>query len=151
MEKLILDSDVVINWLTAEQETISGKPLWVAPATILELGERKAIQNELSFISLMEVRYALRRKKRWPQEEIESDLRRLQLIMTWIAPEAADVQQANSLQCEESLDPFDSLILAQAIGRDGQLITRDSAFAAIARKYVPVFTPEAYIDQCLLE
>jgi len=149
MEKLILDSDVLLNWLLQEVETHSSLKLWVAPSVILELGEQRMIANQVSLISMMEVRYVLRRKKTWPMESIEADLRQLKRILNFIAPVQGDIEQAERLQSEDWLDPFDSIILSQAINSRSRLITRDSALIEIAKKYIAVSTPEEYVNQCM--
>jgi PIN domain nuclease of toxin-antitoxin system len=146
MEKLILDSDVLINWLTLEEETTSGRKLWVAPAAILELGERKHATIFLSLLSFFEVRYVMRRKKSIDLREVENDLRLLGSIVSVQTPTAGDLLQANQLQSEHPLDPFDSVLLSQSISLKGIMITRDSKLLQIAGRFIPCFTPEQYIE-----
>lgn len=149
MAKLILDSDVILNWLLQEEETATARPLWIAPATILELGEQRQLRNHLSLVSLLEIRFVLRRKKRFGDDEIESDLRRLQSIVEMLTPTEGELIQAERLQSEEALDPFDSILLSQAIMRRNWLITRDVDLLKIAARYIPAATPEQYVEGLL--
>lgn len=149
MASLILDSDVMLNWLLQETETGTGRPLWVAPATIMELGERRQVWTQWSLLSLMEVRFVLRRKKKFGVKEIETDLRSLQSIIDTLVPTENELAQAERLQSEIPLGPFDSIILAQAIARGSILVSRDAALLALAKGYVHASTPEQYIDSLL--
>jgi predicted nucleic acid-binding protein len=149
MEKLILDSDVLLNWLTMELETASGRKLWVAPATILELGERRAITNLISLLSIFEIRYVLRRKKKADHKSIEKDLKAIRTIAEILPPAVEDLGMAERLQADYSLDPFDSIMLAQAISSGAILITRDIRFLDIAAAHATSLTPEQYIESRL--
>lgn len=149
MEKLILDRDVIINWLAKETETGTEQPLWVSPAAILELGERKELDNHISLLSIFEIRFVLRRKKWFDEQEIERDLHRLTEIATIATPDRSHLEKANQLQIDEPLDPFDSIILAQSISLDGILITRDRLLLDIANRFILSMTPEDYIKSCL--
>lgn len=149
MEKLLIDSDVIINFLTQETETASGRPLWTAPAAILELGEQEQLLNHVSLISVFETRFVLRRKRTWPDHEIERDLAFMQNFLQFITPDLPCLEQANRLQAEQPLDPFDSILLAQCIDLSAVLISRDQKLLDIAANYIPAFTPERYIDYLL--
>jgi PIN domain nuclease of toxin-antitoxin system len=149
MANLILDSDVMLNWLLQEEETMTSRELWAAPATILELGERRLLLNQLSLISMLEVRFVLRRKRKFDHIEIETDLRQLSGIVKVLVPTTSELEQAERLQSEETLDPFDSILLSQAIAANSHLISRDSALREVARKYIMASTPEEYIEQLI--
>ena len=151
MEKLLIDSDVIINWLSQETETITGNPLWTAPATILELGERRLVMNHVSLLSFLEIRYVLRRKKKWDVRQINSDLRAFESIVYRLTPDEDELHDADRLQEEHTLDPFDSIILAQAVRRKTSIISRDRDFVDIASLYVPSMTPEQYIARVMGE
>jgi hypothetical protein len=43
MEKLLIDSDVILNWFSQEMETIIGNPLWTARTAIQKLRERRFV------------------------------------------------------------------------------------------------------------
>lgn len=149
MASLILDSDVLLNWLLQEIETQTGKELWVAPAALLELGERRQLHEVISLVSLLELRFVLRRKKKFPDAMIEHDLHQLQQIITLAVPTPEELEQAERLQGEEMLDPFDSILLAQALTNHRHLITRDRDLLNIARRYGSASTPEEYIESLL--
>jgi PIN domain nuclease of toxin-antitoxin system len=141
----LIDSDVIINWLSQETETITGNPLWMAPAAILELGERKLILNHVSLCSFLEIRYVLRRKEKRDARQINSDLRAFESIVYRLTPDEEELHEADRLQEEHALDPFDSILLAQAVRKQTSLISRDLKFVNIASHYVPAMTPEQYI------
>ncbi len=149
MEKLMIDSDIFINWLTQEEETATGRSLWIAPSVILEMGENQHLKNYTSLLSLFEIRYVLRRKKRIDFSEIEQDLHAIQRIVRCLTPDSEELKEANRLQSEQSLDPFDSILLAQTIKIQGILISRDQRFLQIAREFVEGFTPEGYVERSL--
>lgn len=149
MASLILDSDVMLNWLLQEVETQTGKELWVAPAALLELGERRQLEEYISLVSLLELRFVLRRKKKFPDEIIEQDLRQLQQIVRLSVPTPAELEQAERLQGEEMLDPFDSILLAQALTNRRHLVTRDRELLNVAKRYGSASTPEEYIESLL--
>jgi len=54
MEKLkvLIDSDVLLNWLTKEHESITGKNLWEAPYRIMSLAQNKNLICYVSLVSL---------------------------------------------------------------------------------------------------
>lgn len=149
MEKLMIDSDVIINWLVKEVEKSTRYNMWIAPTSILELGEKRQLANHVSLLSVFEIRFVLRRKKRWNFTEIEKDLNALGNIVSIVTPSKDELIQANQLQSEQPLDPFDSVLLSHAISLEGILISRDSRFLRIASRYVPCYTPEDYIESCL--
>jgi PIN domain nuclease of toxin-antitoxin system len=149
MEKLIMDSDVLINWLTQEEEYKTNRKLWLAPSIILELGEKEQLENHISLLSVFEIRFVLRRKKRIDSLEIERDIQTMQQIVRCHTPSGLELDQANQLQSEQLLDPFDSIILAQTISLQGILISRGRHFLNIASQYVPSYSPEDYLERCL--
>jgi PIN domain nuclease of toxin-antitoxin system len=149
MEKLLMDSDVLINWLTQEEEYQTNRKLWLAPSVILELGEKEQLENHISLLSVFEIRFVLRRKKRINSLEFERDIQVMQQIVKCHTPSEIELDQANQLQSEQLLDPFDSIILAQAISLQGILISRDRNFLNIASQYVLSYSPEDYLERCL--
>lgn len=64
--KVLLDTDVVINWLVREKETVSGKELWKSPYEIVQRAETGALKALISLTTLLEIRFLLRRKKLFP-------------------------------------------------------------------------------------
>ncbi|MWX60138.1 PIN domain-containing protein, partial [Francisella tularensis] len=61
-------------------------------------------------------------------------------------PSQIILEEADRLQREWPLDPFDSIVLAQAISLGTMLISRDNRFLHIAKQYLPSFSPEEYIE-----
>lgn len=149
MEKLMIDSDVIVNWLVQEEEKHTQRKLWIAPTTILELGEMGKQINGLSFLSILEIRFVLRRKKLLNPTHIERDLIKICDILHVYSPTSDELNDANQLQSEQLLDPFDSILLAQAISISAPLISRDRGFLQIARHYTSCYTPEEYLAQYL--
>lgn len=147
MEKLIIDSDALINWLVQEREKGTNLNLWMAPATILELGEAEQLSNHISLLSIFEIRFVLRRKKNKDPKEIEKDIHTLHEFLHIEVPSGNSLLQANQLQSEWPLDPFDSILLAQAISNEATLISRDIKFLKIAKQYIACYSPEEYIDK----
>lgn len=147
MEKLMIDTDVMINWLA--QEVNTDKELWSAPSTILELGEKGQIHNHISLITVFEIRFVLRRKKKRELTEVEEDLSIVQQIVNSLVPTNEQLLHANELQSKQLLEPFDSIILSQTIALEGILISRDEELLRIASQYIQCFTPEDYINSRL--
>ena len=61
--KVLLDTDVVINWLVQEVETASAKELWKAPLEIVRRAEAGKLRALISLTTLLEIRFLLRREK----------------------------------------------------------------------------------------
>ena len=63
MEKLkvLIDSDVLLNWLIKEHESGTDKNLWEAPYRIISLAQNNNIVCYVSLISLLELQFVLRR------------------------------------------------------------------------------------------
>jgi predicted nucleic acid-binding protein len=146
--RIIVDTDVVINWLCREVETSSQKILWKAPLTVAKNAETGTISGNISLLSILEVRFVLRRKKRFSRNEVEKDIQDIQQIYQSIVPDEIIVLRAHQLQSREELDPFDSLLLSTALSfPEIHLITRDSLFRSIAQSYVRTCTPEEFVEK----
>jgi predicted nucleic acid-binding protein len=144
--KVLLDTDVVVNWLVQELETVSGKELWKAPHEIVQRAENKSIAAFISLTTLMEVRYLLRRKKAFSSRHIERDLTEITSVIDVLIPDEISLLKANTLQAEHPLDPFDSIHLSLCMGVDSMtLVSRDSDFISLSKKYVLAQTPEEFI------
>ena len=61
---ILLDTDVVVNWLAQETETVSGRELWKAPYEIVKHVENKSVSGLISLTTLMEIRFLLRDRGR---------------------------------------------------------------------------------------
>jgi len=144
---LIFDTDVIINVLAQETETISGKPLWAAPLKLLEQVEQGRVRGLISITTLLEIRYLMRRKKEYSEDEIKSYVNKLLTLLEIIVPDEIALLKANELQTSESLDPFDAILLAVAISvESSRLISRDKSFLRISSKYISTSTPEKILS-----
>jgi len=114
--KLFLDTNVIIASLTDEPER---------GETATELLNADH-EFHTSLINIMELRTVLAKKKRMETdrvEEIESDV---VSGVNLLVPDASDIMEANKIQRETLLYPFDAFILACAEERDAELVSFDS-------------------------
>lgn len=145
--RAVLDTDVVINWLIQEVETVSGKELWKASYEIVRHIENKSVFGIISLTTLMEIRFLLRRKKSYTTRQIEDDISRITSIFDVIIPDEISLLKANTLQAEHPLDPFDSIHLSLCIGlKPITLISRDKDFIKISKQFVNTLTPENFLQ-----
>jgi len=150
MEKLkvLIDSDVLLNWLIKEHESGTDKNLWEAPYRIISLAQNNNIVCYVSLISLLELQFVLRRKKKRAEEDIELDLDLIISELEVLIPDEVTLVQAYTLQKKYYLDPFDSILLSQLIGYDIILISRDKALINIAlRANVLACSPESFLAE----
>jgi predicted nucleic acid-binding protein len=144
--KVLLDTDVVINWLVKEVESVSGKELWKAPYEIVRRVENNSITGLISLTTLFEVRFLLRRKKTFAFRQVEDDLALITSIMDVVIPDEISLLKANTLQSEHPLDPFDAIHLSLCIGLEPiTLISRDDDFIKISRRLGAALTPEEFV------
>jgi len=147
LQRLFLDTDVVVNWLVKEVETASGKPLWEAPYEIIKRVESKAVTGIISLTTLMEIRYLLRRKKSYTSQQIEDDISKLTSIFEVVIPDEINLLKANALQSEHPLDPFDAIHLALCLNlKPDCFISRDNDFIQIAKQFITALTPQEFLE-----
>ncbi len=145
--RILLDTDVVINWLIQETESVSDKELWKAPYEIVKLVENTVVLGIISLTTLMEIRYLLRRKKSYTALQIEDDISKLTTIFDVIIPDEINLLKANTLQTKHPLDPFDSIHLSICIGlKPVTLISRDKDFINISKQFINALTPEEFLS-----
>ena len=96
--KILVDTDVLINWLIQETESVSEKELWKAPYEIIRLIEDDTISGIISLTTLMEIRYLLRRKKSYASHQIEDDISNLISIFDIIIPDEINLLKANTFK-----------------------------------------------------
>jgi hypothetical protein len=72
--RVLLDTDVVVNWLVKEVESASGRELWKAPHDIMRRAENNSITALISLTTLFEIRFLLRREKAFAFRQIEDEL-----------------------------------------------------------------------------
>jgi predicted nucleic acid-binding protein len=142
----LLDTDVIINWLTQEVESITGKELWKACHQIIKLIEDNKIKGLVSLLHLMEVRFILGRKKSVDTEKIKSDIKRILEIIEIIIPDEIDLLRADGLQIENLLSPCDAVLVSVALSsKEAVVVSRDKTLLSIAAKTLPAFTPEDFL------
>ena len=148
--KAFLDTDVILNWLCKEA-TKEGEALWEAPYEILKKAEKEEIVLYTTLINIMEIRFVLRRKKKWKELEIEEVIRDLGKIDNFgiIIPEETDLITGFNFQASHMLDPFDAIYLSVVDKISGFLISRDRDFINIVNKIkgkLTAFTPESFLE-----
>ena len=147
LTRILLDTDVIVNWLIQETETASDKELWKAPYEIVRLIENKTFLGIISLTTLMEIRYLLRRKKSYTARQVEDDISKLTTLFDVIIPDEINLLKANTLQAEHSLDPFDAIQLSICMGlKPVTLISRDKDFIKISKQFINALTPEEFLN-----
>lgn len=144
--KVLLDTDVVVNWLVQEVETASAKELWKAPHEIVRRAEAGELRALISLTTLLEIRFLLRRKKSFSSRQVEDDLNAITSVIDVIIPDELSLLKANTLQADHPLDPFDAIHLSLCAGLEPViLISRDNDFIKIAKKHGAALTPEEFV------
>jgi predicted nucleic acid-binding protein len=149
---VFLDSDVLLNWLCREVDPNSQFELWKAPYEIIKGIEEDRIKGRTSLVNLMEIRFVLRRKKKWAEEEITDTFARIQGMseLTVIVPQGKDMISAFNLQAQMKLDPFDALYLGMS-EECAHIVTRDRDFMDIANSVKRGFalSPEDFLEKVM--
>ena len=142
----IIDADVIINWLAKETDPGTETPLWESPLKIFERIEAGAVDGYVSVLSLMEVRFVLRRKKKIPEEKIKEYISRIMEIVEIVVPDEFSLFKANSLQSDNLLSPFDAILIATGMSiKNSALVTRDKSLKSLASKFLPAVSPEDFL------
>jgi predicted nucleic acid-binding protein len=147
--RIFFDTDVIVNWLTKETETISGRELWTAPYKIINHLDSGAGIREgfIPLTTVLELRYLLRRKKRYSVKQVEEDIGKITAFFEVVIPDTTDMLQASSLQSEHPLDPFDAIHLALCLSlKPVVLVSRDKEFLEISKKFISAYTPEDFLS-----
>jgi len=145
--RIFLDTDVIINWLAKETDPNTGFDLWRCPYEIIELIEKREIVGHTSLTNIFEVRFVLRRKKRYSEEKIKDGIETLFGTIEIEVPDSGDMLEANRLQSEQPLDPFDSIGLSIILIKSAILVSRDDEFIKLAKKLnVEAYTPEEFLE-----
>ncbi|MEM2607594.1 MAG: PIN domain-containing protein [Candidatus Bathyarchaeia archaeon] len=150
--KVFLDTDVLINWLAKEVDSVTGQALWRASYQILKRVEAGKLRGFITIVNVMELRFVLRRKKRWSEGEIASAIKKIQQIpnLTVLVPTEADMIAAYNLQGRLPLGPFDALYYAIARATADFLISRDQALLTTinrAERKEIALTPEGFLGK----
>ena len=144
--RIFLDTDVLINWLVMETDPNTRFTLWRYPYEIVELIEEGQIEGHTSLTNIFEVRFVLRRKKRYGEKKIKECIKSLFRLIEIEVPDSGDMLEANRLQSEQPLDPFDSIGLSIILVKSAILVSRDDDFIRLANKLnVEVYTPEEFL------
>ena len=151
MEKsnVFLDTDVILNWLTKEVDPNTGFHLWKCPYEIMKLIEKEEITAYTSITNVFEIRFVLRRKKKFPEKNIKDFISNLYKKLNIEIPDSIDMLTANKLQDKYALDPFDSIGLGivQSLP-EVTLINRDADFLKLAVGCeIKACTPEKFIEK----
>jgi len=140
---VLLDTDVLINWLVKETETATKKALWKAPLEIISAIENGRLKGFISLATLLEIRFFLRRKRKISEHQLNADVQNLTELFEVLVPGEIELLRANKLQSQYPLDPFDAILLSSALSISGLVvISRDNAFLKIADNLVEVSSPE---------
>ncbi|MCK4437202.1 PIN domain-containing protein [bacterium] len=109
---------------------------------MIEAGKIKGLT---CLTTLLELRYLLRRKKEYNEEQVETYISQIMSILEVIVPDEISLLRANRLQSENLLDPFDTILLSFSIGvRPATFISRDTDFLKIAKRFIEVAIPEDF-------
>ena len=145
--RIFLDTDVIINWLAKETDPNTGFDLWRCPYAIIELVERREIVGHTALTNIFEVRFVLRRKKRYGEKKIKDCIASLFRAIEIEVPDSGDMLEANRLQSVQPLDPFDSIGLGIILVKSAILVSRDDEFIKLAKKLnVEAYTPEEFLE-----
>lgn len=146
IQKVILDTDVIINWLTQEVETATRKELWKAPYKIITFIENKRLHGLTCLTTLLEIRYLLRRKREYNEKQIENFINEITSVLEVVIPDEISLLEANKLQSETFLDPFDAILLGVSSSlKSATLISRDKQLLKIGSRLISTATPESLL------
>lgn len=143
----LLDSDVIINWLSKESDPLTGQALWIAPHKIISLIEEKRLNGFSTVLNLLEIRFVLRRKKSFTEEKIQEDIEKILRIVEIAIPDEINMLEANNLQAKHPFSPLDAMLVAIGLGlKNIVLVTRDKVLLDLASKFLPAPTPEDFLQ-----
>lgn len=140
---LFLDTDVLLNWLTHENESRTGRPLWPSVEKILYAVQSKKVRGATSIISIMELRSFLIRRVKISKKQIETEIVRINSLLNIFVPNDITILLANRIQTETLLTPIDSIQVAITYeNTPAMLITRDKELLRISKNYIKIIPPE---------
>lgn len=151
MEKsnIFLDTDVILNWLTKEVDLNTGFKLWKCPYEIMKLIENEEIRAYTSITNIFEIRFVLRRKKKFPEKNIKKFVSNLYGEINIEIPDYVDMLTANKFQSNYAFDPFDSISLGMVQTLpETSMVSRDADFLKLAIECgIRAYTPEEYVEK----
>ena len=143
----LIDSDVVINWLTKEVDPASNIPLWEAPHKIIKLIEDKKMVGFVTLMNILEIRFVLRRKKGINERRVNEDIAQILKLFKVVIPDEINLLKANQLQMDLPLSPFDAVFIASGLSLgEVTLLTRDKGLLLTASNFLPAATPEEFLQ-----
>ena len=150
--KVLLDTDILINWLVEEVDSKTNFKLWEAPYKILKKVETGELLGFITLINLMEIVFVLRRKKKWSERKIFDVIRKIQDTdnLTVLVPDESDMISAYNLQVVFPLDPFNAIYFGIFKRTCDYLISRDGEFTEIINKAenkVVALNPEEFLEK----
>ncbi len=147
--RVYLDTDVLINWLCKEVDPNSDFKLWKAPYEIMRLIEKGLVTAHTSLINIFEIRFVLRRKKKFEEKKIKELIADLYRQLKIEVPDSIDIITANKAQEEYLYDPFDAIAYAIAAAIPSEcIITRDKEFTDIIKAAnFSACTPEEFLGK----
>ncbi len=146
--KIFLDTDVIINWIAKEEDPNTDFKLWIGPYEIIKLVENGEIQAYTSIINIFEIRFVLRRKKKFEEDKIMEFVSDLYSKININVPDSIDILMANQIQEENPFDPFDSMSYVVASTIPANVISRDRDFIEQVRSLdMAAYTPEEFLRE----
>lgn len=140
---IFLDTDVLINWLTHEKESRTGKPLWPAIEKILLTVQSKKLRGATSIISIMELRSFLSRDKKIAKALIEEEITKINSLLNILIPNDITILLASQIQSEANLTPIDAIQVALAYENlPVTFVSRDKELLLTSKNFVSAVTPE---------
>ena len=112
----------------------------------MRLIEDGTVDGFSTVVNLMEVRFVLRRKKGSDENKIKEDIASILKILEIAIPDEVNLLEANNLQAENPLSPFDALLIAVGLSlSNAVLVSRDKYLLQLASQFLPAATPEDFL------
>lgn len=147
---VFLDTDVLINWLTHEKESQTGKPLWPSVENILINVQTKKVRGAASIISIMELRSFLSRDKKLSKTLIEKEITKINSLLNILIPNDITILLANQIQYETTFTPIDAIQVALVYENlPATFISRDKELLLTSKKFIATATPEEILTTLL--
>ncbi len=115
----------------------------------MKLIENEEIRAYTSITNIFEIRFVLRRKKKFPEENIKKFVSNLYGEINIEIPDYVDMLTANKFQSNYAFDPFDSISLGMVQTLpETSMVSRDADFLKLAIECgIRAYTPEEYMEK----
>lgn len=156
MNDIIVDSNIFINVWNREIDPKTGEKLWEPSSRILAAAGTGAVRGHICLVNAIELVHHARlfagRKGLDPEQTMRDALRRIsENRFELLIPEPYMLSRSLSLVLSHHLDPYDSILLATAIGaKMDAIISRDKKLTAKASDLIPVLSPETFLAKTSL-